>query len=190
MSNQNPRITGALLAGGLARRMDGVDKGLMQYQDRPLATYALKALETITASIVINANRNQSIYAAFGYPVVSDTIPGFIGPLAGLLAAMKSAHTLYLLAIPCDCPHITREILSRLCDAPQEYEIVTLHDGIRMHPVFMRVNRSLADSLENYLMRGERKVADWIAQHHYLSVDCSDLAENLTNINTLQQLQA
>ena len=189
MPDQRPEITGIVLAGGLARRMGGIDKGLLPYRGHPLTYYALNTMQTITASIRISANRNQARYATFGYPVVSDTVPGYAGPLAGLLAAMKSANTPYVISIPCDCPFISTEVLTRLCDAPLDAEIVTLHDGIRTHPVFMRVNRSLTDSLENYLAQGQHKVIAWIEQHRHQIVDCSDLAACLRNINTPQDLE-
>jgi molybdenum cofactor guanylyltransferase len=190
MPELRPEITGIILSGGQARRMGGIDKGLLPYRGHPLAYYALNAMKTITASIVISANRNPARYAAFGYPVVSDTVAGFAGPLAGLLAAMKSADTPYVLSIPCDCPFISAELLTRLCDSPADAEIVTLHDGLRTHPVFMRVNRSLTNALENYLAQGQHKVIAWIEQHRHQIVDCSDLASCLRNINTQQDLES
>jgi molybdopterin-guanine dinucleotide biosynthesis protein A len=187
--DQKPEITGIVLAGGQARRMGGIDKGLLPYRGHPLAYYALNAIKTITGTLLISANRNQARYAAFGYPVVSDCTPDFSGPLAGLLAAMKSADTPYVLAIPCDCPFVSAELLTRLRDAPRDIEIVTLHDGLRTHPVFMRVNRNLTGSLENYLAQGQHKVIAWIEQHRHQIVDCSDLADSLRNINTPQDLE-
>jgi molybdenum cofactor guanylyltransferase len=190
MPDPRHEITGIILAGGTARRMGGIDKGLLLCRGQPLAFHALKAMETITGSICISANRNQARYAVFGYPVVSDTVTGFAGPLAGLLAGMKSSDTPCVLSIPCDCPFISAEILTRLRDASADAEIVTLHDGSRTHPVFMRVNCALADSLENYLAQGQHKVIAWIEQHRHLIVDCSDQTSCLRNINTPQDLEA
>jgi molybdenum cofactor guanylyltransferase len=190
MPYPRPDITGIVLAGGQARRMGGIDKGLAPYRGRPLAYYALNAMKGLTASILISANRNQARYAAFGYPVVSDGVPDFAGPLAGVLAAMKVADTPYVLVMPCDCPFIGTDILTRLCDAPLDAEIVTLHDGLRAHPVFMRVNRTLTESLENYLAQGQHKVIAWMEQHRHLIVDCSDAADSLINFNTLQDMDS
>ena len=84
-------VTGLVLAGGMGRRMGGVDKGLVLLDERPMVARVIERLTRQVGAIVINANQNVERYAALGYPVVSDTIGGFAGPLAGLHAGMSAA---------------------------------------------------------------------------------------------------
>ena len=75
-------VSGIVLAGGLGRRMGGVDKGLQPLHGKAMVEHVLARLAPQVDEIVINANQNLEIYRAFGYRVVSDEIGGFAGPLA------------------------------------------------------------------------------------------------------------
>lgn len=186
------KITGVVLAGGRGRRMGGQDKGLIRFKGRPLAGYALEALDSVAAHILINANRNREAYARFGYPVVSDRTDTYDGPLAGLLTAMRAAETPYVLTVPCDSPLVTGQLLERLCRTMQETgaELCAAHDGERLHPVFLLAERRLADSLERYLASGQRKIDLWFEQHRLALADFSDHPELFANINTPEELAA
>ena len=82
-------VTGVVLAGGLSRRMGGGDKGLLELAGRPMLGHVICRLRAQVGAIVINANGDASRFAAFGLPVVPDTVAGFVGPLAGVLAGMR-----------------------------------------------------------------------------------------------------
>jgi molybdopterin-guanine dinucleotide biosynthesis protein A len=75
-------VTGLVLAGGMGRRMGGVDKGLVPLDGRAMIAHVIERLSRQVGAILINANQNVERYAEFGYPVVSDGIGGFAGPLA------------------------------------------------------------------------------------------------------------
>ena len=81
-------VTGIVLAGGLGRRMGGVDKGLVELDGKPMVAHAIARLAPQVGAIVVNANRNVERYAALGHPVVPDDVGGFAGPLAGLHAGI------------------------------------------------------------------------------------------------------
>jgi|GEM_PF-8686 len=187
---ERAKITGVVLAGGRARRMGGEDKGLIGFKGRPLASYALEALDSVAAHILINANRNRDAYARFGYPVIADRTDTFDGPLAGLLSAMRAAETPYVLTVPCDSPLVTGRLLERLCRAMAETgaELCAAHDGERLQPVFLLADRRLADSLERYLASGQRKIDLWIEQHRLALADFGDHPELFANINTPEEL--
>ena len=85
------RITGLVLAGGMGRRMGGVDKGLVPFQDKPLVAHVIERFRPQVDGILVNANREIATYEKFGYPVVPDAIGGFAGPLAGLHSGMTAA---------------------------------------------------------------------------------------------------
>ena len=89
MQNNFPEITAVILAGGRARRMDGDDKGLLEISGMAMIEYVITVLRSQLDKIVINANRNQDIYAKYGFPVIADIYDGFKGPLAGMASCLK-----------------------------------------------------------------------------------------------------
>jgi len=84
-------VTAVILAGGKGRRMDGKDKGLVELANRPLIEYVIDAIKPQVETIILNANRNQEQYSRYGYPVVSDALVDYQGPLAGFICALKSS---------------------------------------------------------------------------------------------------
>ena len=183
------QLTGVVLAGGRARRLGGIDKGLLPYRSRPLIDYALRALEPLCGEILINANRNLDDYRRFGHPVIPDTLPDFQGPLAGILAALRRAKTPTLLVVPCDSPHLSDVVLARLPAALDDgYEIAIAHDGQRLHPVVMALRTELADDLAAWLAAGRHKIDRWAQRHRWTAVDCRDHPDAFLNINTPEDL--
>lgn len=185
-------VTGVILAGGLARRMNNQDKGLLIYKDRPMISYAIEALKSITTQTIINANRNKEAYEAFGLPVIADQTDSFDGPLAGILTAMinSNSNTNTLLVLPCDSPLIKAEHLQKLLLSLKEYKanLAVASDGKRLHPVFLAINTSLKNNLQEFLNSGQRKVESWLEQQNKVITDFSETPEIFTNINTLSEL--
>ena len=112
--NSQTKVSGVILAGGLARRMNNQDKGLINYKGRPMVSYAIAALTSVADQSIINANRNREQYQAFGLPVVADQTDSFDGPLAGVLTAMIHTDADVLVVMPCDSPLIKAEHLQKL----------------------------------------------------------------------------
>jgi len=192
MMNDQNKVTGVVLAGGLARRMNNQDKGLVDYNNRPMASYAVDAIAQVASTVFINANRNIAEYKKLGYPVISDQTDSFDGPLAGILSAMSHAESGILCVMPCDSPLIRAEHLTQLIDALTEnnVDIAVAFDGERIHPVFLALKTSLQASLTQYLEQGDRKIDLWLFQHNVIKVDFSDDADVFLNINTLSELNA
>lgn len=188
--NKQSKVSGVVLAGGLARRMHQQDKGLVAFNRRPMVAYALQVMAPVVDELFINANRNIEQYQQFNYPVLRDATDDFAGPLAGVNAALNACAHETLLVMPCDSPFMTSTGLQTLLDEREssQAEIAVAFDGERTHPVFMVVRRSLRDSLQNYLARGERKIDHWFELHNWVKVDFSANPEFFSNINTLEQL--
>lgn len=184
-------VTGVILAGGRARRMGGHDKGLMELNGKPLVEHALQALHSQVDYILINANRNAATYARYGYPVISDRIGDFSGPLAGIATALAVARTRYLVSIPCDCPAIADDLVARLAQTRdrEDAELCVAHDGERMQPVFALIDRALLPSLEHYLRNDGHKIDRWYARHRLALADCSDIPATFANINSPDELE-
>ncbi len=188
--NNPTKTTGVILAGGLARRMNQLDKGLVCYQGHPLVSYAIAALTPLVQELIINANRHHAQYQQFGLRVVTDQTDNFDGPLAGILTAMIQTDADVLLILPCDAPLIQTEHLQKLLNARAslDADVAVASEGERLHSVFLAIHSRLQTSLENYLSSGQRKVETWLALQNTVSVDFSDTPEIFTNINTLTDL--
>jgi molybdenum cofactor guanylyltransferase len=179
------QITGVILAGGLARRMGGVDKGLMHVGERPLIEYVIDALAPQVATLLINANRHQPRYRHYGYPVIGDTHEGFCGPLAGILSALEHATAPWVLSAPCDAPLLPADYGARLWQAMErmDSQAAVVHDGGRIQPVFALLATSLADRLRTYLESGQRRTDTWLLQQSPAIVDMADCSEAFINLN-------
>jgi len=189
MTDQN-KVSGVVLAGGQARRMQQQDKGLVLFRQQPLVSYPIAALAAVTHHVVISANRNQQIYRQWSYPVISDATDDFDGPLAGILAAMDYLDAEILLVLPCDSPLFTAAHLQQLLNGlTEEFDIAAAYDGQRLHPVFLAIRTELKASLKAYLASGERRLQNWIFQHRVNQVDFSQEAQIFSNVNTLAELE-
>lgn len=188
-SSFQSQITAVILAGGQGKRMGGEDKGLINFANKPLIKSVIEKLIPQVKHIMINANRNTSAYEAFGYPVISDTMNDFQGPLAGFLAAMTSAPSKYIACVPCDGPMLSDTLVTRLAShlLKTNAEIAVAHDGNRLQPVYALISTALKDSLAQYLLSGERKIDLWYAKHKLTIVDFSDNPDSFININTHQE---
>jgi molybdopterin-guanine dinucleotide biosynthesis protein A len=198
MNPSREHITGLVLAGGRGMRMGGVDKGLQTLHGEPLAAHVLKRLAPQTGALLISANRHPDVYSTLGAPfgarVLADTLPGFPGPLAGLLAGLRAAGTAYMLSAPCDTPGLPAELAERLAQAlasnQADIATVTTTDAagqVSLHPVFALLRTGLADDLAAFLDAGERKVRAWYARHKTVEVAFAD-ERAFYNINSLQEL--
>ena len=185
MKQQTP-ITAVILAGGQGSRMGGLDKGWVSLKGEPLVQHVIRAIEPQVDRLIINANRNLERYRELGFPVVSDSLVGFQGPLAGFLAAMTRIEAGEILTLPCDGPSIPRDLVERLASARrrERSDIAVAHDGKRLQPVYALLPVRLRQSLQDYLAGGDRKIDRWYAQHSVSHVDFSDTPETFININT------
>lgn len=188
MSSSSPtreQITGVVLAGGKARRMGGLDKGLAELAGKPLIAWVLEGLAPQVGAILISANRNLDAYRRLGYPVVADDLTDFQGPLAGLASGMAVAATPWILTVPCDGPRVPPDLVSRLAAAldHESAEIAVATDGLRMQPVYALIPVDLARSLNAFLSEGERKIDRWYARHRVALADFSHRPGAFANVN-------
>jgi molybdenum cofactor guanylyltransferase len=180
------QITAVILAGGLARRMSGQDKGLIEINGRPMIEHIIAALIPQVGAILINANRNLDQYRRYAYPVIEDMMGEFFGPLVGMASGMQTTNTDYLLTVPCDSPFIPPVLAQRLFRELEDKraDISVAHDSTRMQPVFALLRKGLLPSLMTYLEDGGRKIDTWYAEHRLAQTDFSDWPDAFININT------
>ena len=183
-------ITGVVLAGGRATRMGGIDKGLQQLNGKALWRHVADSLEPQVTNLVISANRNLDSWQGSGYPIITDSLNDFPGPLAGMLSVMQQIESEWFLFCPCDTPFIPSFLAERLIQQKKSSPAVWVHDGERDHPAIALVNQEVIAELEIYLAGGERRVMVFMRKIGGHSVDFSDVKSAFINVNTLNDLQS
>jgi molybdopterin-guanine dinucleotide biosynthesis protein A len=181
-------VSGIVLAGGLGRRMGGVDKGLQLLHGKAMIEHVLERLRPQVSEIVINANQNLERYGAFGHRVVSDAIGGFAGPLAGLHAGLQAITQPLAVTVPCDSPFLPTDLVARLSAQMGDNDLAVAKTGDQAHPVFALVRQSVAGNLETFLAAGGRKIDAWYAALKVVEVNFDDEADAFRNINTREEL--
>ena len=170
-----------VLAGGLSRRMGGGDKGLLDLDGRSMISRVIETIRRQTDRIAINANGDPARFGALGLPVVADTVDGFVGPLAGVLAGMRWAAreapgASHVLTVSADAPLLPGDLASRLSDGllGRPTAVAIARSRGEVHPVIGLWPVALADDLEAWLRAGGRKVLGWTDRHGTVPVDFPD----------------
>ena len=112
-------ITGLILAGGKASRMNGANKALVPFLGRPMLPQVIERLAPQVDEILINANQDFEHFTPFNFPRISDEIGEYAGPLAGLHTGLKASQQEWILAVPCDSPLLPQDLAERLMQAVQ-----------------------------------------------------------------------
>lgn len=184
-------VSAVILAGGLARRFQGEDKGLISLARRPLAAWVAERLAGHAGEVLINANRNLSRYAAIGHTVVPDYLPDHPGPLAGLLSAARTAQQQWLLSVPCDTPFLPLDLVMQLHDhaVAAQVKLARAADETGTHFAIMLVHRDLIPDLDAYVREGGRQVQAWQARHANETIFFGGDPYAFLNINTPDELK-
>lgn len=182
-------ITGLILAGGKASRMNGVNKALMPFLGRPMLAQVIERLAPQVDEVFINANQDFEHFKRFSLSIISDEIGEFAGPLAGLHAGLKTSQDAWVLSVPCDSPLLPKDLAKRLLEAAQtqQADIAIAKTDIQNHPVFCLCKKSLCDDLATYLKQGGRKVQEWQQSHACIEVNFKNEL-NFSNVNTFEEL--
>lgn len=188
---------GVILAGGQATRMGGGDKGLLPLGDTTLLGHVLDRLSPQVADIALNANGDPARFAALGLPVIADSIEGFAGPLAGVLAGLDWAAEQgadSIVTAAADTPFFPCDLVPRLQLAAEgmAHPLVLAatpdpERGKVRHPTFGLWPVALRDDLRAALADGVRKVVMWTDRHDGRLAMFPDEAE-FFNVNTPEDL--
>jgi molybdopterin-guanine dinucleotide biosynthesis protein A len=159
-----------LLAGGRSSRM-GSNKAFVLLGGRPLLAFAAARIrQSQRTPPVLNADADWP--DAAGMRLVPDIVSGKLGPLAGVLTAMRDAAAArpeisHVLTIPVDSPFFPLDLTARLADAVGSVDDIAIAaSGGRDHPVFGLWPVSAAGDLETWLRNdGKRRVRDFLMRH-------------------------
>jgi len=192
------RIAGVVLAGGLARRMGGGDKGLRLVAGRPILDWVIERARPQVEALCLNANGDPARLARFALPIAPDGVPGFAGPLAGVLAGLDWAagnvtDATHVASFATDAPFLPRDLVARLAAALEEGgELACAVSGGRDHPVFGLWPVALRHALRRAMVEeGVRKVDLWTGRYrlHRVEFSCEPV-DPFFNANAPEDLAA
>ncbi len=176
------KIVGLLLAGGQSRRMGGGDKALRPLDGIPLLDRVIERLRPQVDTLVLNVNGDPGRFARYALPVMADSVPGFAGPLAGVLAGLDWAASHrpdcgYVASVATDAPFLPADLVARLAAGLKEAraDLACAASGGRAHPVFGLWPVRLREDLRRAVVEeGIRKVDLWTARHRLVTVPFAD----------------
>jgi molybdopterin-guanine dinucleotide biosynthesis protein A len=174
-----PPTLGVLLAGGLARRMGGGDKPMRTIHGRTILERASERLYDQCDGLILNANGDPARFAFASLAVVADDVPGFAGPLAGVLAALDWAavnrpELEWVASAAADSPFLPRDFVARLhaARAAAGAPLACARSGGQAHPVNALWRVDLREDLRHALVVEEmRKIDRWTARHGIAHAD-------------------
>ena len=166
-------LPGVILAGGLATRMGGGDKGLREVAGLPLLDRVIARLAPQCFPLALNANGDATRFADYGLPVLADSVAGHPGPLAGVLAGLDWAAARGADAIvtcAADTPFFPADLVARLREAagPSGLALAASSDEagkVWRQPTFGLWPVALRDDLRSALEDGLRKIVLWTDRH-------------------------
>ncbi|WP_397451147.1 molybdenum cofactor guanylyltransferase MobA [Pseudomonas sp. NA-150] len=179
-----------LLAGGRGQRMGGQDKGLVQWNGRPLIAYLHDTVRPLTDDLIISCNRNQDRYQSFADRLVSDEQLDFPGPLAGVLAGLALAHHRWVLVLACDAPRIDRPLIEQLLNGASGTSPLMVQQAGQWQPMFSLIPSALLPALRASWDQGERSLLRVLLQHDLRALDCAADDLRLTNFNSPDLLKS
>ena len=196
------RILGVVLAGGLATRMGGSDKGLLRLGQQTILDEVLNRFRPQVDEVVLNVNGDTERFASFGLPCIADSLDGHLGPLAGVLAALEHAreHKFdWVASVAADTPFFPTEFVSSALGKAAEVDVpVVLASSFdyerskwMRHPTFGIWHVSLEDNLRHALQDGIRKIVIWTDSVGGSEVQCAHERGSLDpffNVNTPDEL--
>lgn len=191
-----PETLGVVLAGGLSRRMGGGDKGLNALAGRAILNHVAERLRPQCAAVILNANGDAERFAGLGLPVVPDGLPGFPGPLAGVLAGMDWAaeyrpDLAWIATAAGDAPFLPPDFVVRLHQARQAggAALASAASGGRIHPVNGVWPVASRGELRRALVEDEeRRVGRWVARQGGVVAEWSGTPDPFFNINEPEDL--
>jgi len=182
-------ITGIVLCGGSGARLGDADKPMTRIKGRHLIEYVTAALTPQVGSLVISCGPDPTSYEGLAYTTVADLRPGD-GPLGGIVSALPSIETDWILTHPGDAPFADASLVARLTPAAIANGVAVPRAGDYRQNLVLLISRPKAESLARFYRHGGRAVKDWLDEHGVESVDMTDVADSFFNVNTAADLAA
>jgi molybdopterin-guanine dinucleotide biosynthesis protein A len=153
--------TAAILAGGRARRLGGLDKSRLTVGGLTILQRQLDLLQGVADCVMVIANDPER-FTSLGVPVMPDLVPG-AGSLGGIYTALRAAAG-PVLVVACDMPFLTAPFLERVFERGQDVDVALPRGSDGVHPLCAYYAPSCADPIRRRLEAGALKVADLLTE--------------------------
>jgi molybdenum cofactor guanylyltransferase len=177
--------------------MGGGDKPMRTIGGRTILERVIARLAPQCDGLILNANGDPARFAAFGLPVIADSVADFPGPLAGILAALdwmaaNRPEVSLVLSAAGDCPFLPRDLVARLRDGlvKENAQLAVAASGDQSHPVIGLWSVSLRDQLRHALVVEDvRKIDRWTARYRLATVNWpTEPLDPFFNANTVEDI--
>ena len=182
---------GVILAGGQATRMGGGDKGLLPLGGVPILDRVIDRFAPQVDSFAINANGDASRFHTYDVAIIPDSIAGFAGPLAGVLAGLDWAAAqgaTHIVSAAADTPFLPCDLVPQLLLAANDDGLALSASPSGRQPTFGLWPVSLRENLRDGLENGLRKVVVWTQEHNAGTAEFPD-DRAFFNVNTPDDLK-
>jgi len=195
MSEHN--ILGAILAGGQSKRM-GKDKLFLELNNKKLIEHTIDKVKKYLKKIIIITNQDNEFFFKNNLTTVKDCIGGQLGPLVGILTALKWAKEnlskcSWIATFPCDTPFFPESIIKSFIEESEKKEslILCASSHGRKHNIFGLWSLDLYDKLKDDLINKKvRKVQDWTEKNKIKNLEFKFKDyDPFFNINTEEDLE-
>jgi len=154
-------ITGIVLSGGRSGRL-GQEKGLTEFNGKPLIAWSVEILKPLCDKIIISANNQLEDYGSFGYEIIEDQIKN-IGPMGGLLACLGMSETRYNFILSCDTPFVPSELFTFLLHSIENFQAaIPVHHGNYFEPLSAVYSTNVIWELQHCVDKGTFKMIDFL----------------------------
>lgn len=182
-------VVGAILAGGSARRLGGVAKGLLEVGGERMIDRVARALREVTERIVVVSSTAGARGWLAGGAVIPDEQPGN-GPMGGIASALRATGG-DVLVVPWDCAFVRSAMLGALMTAEIGNDVVLWSLPSGTEPLIGLYRQSALEAIDAALARGERRARDIASLLHVrtlteLPPGCS--TESFFSVNTPDDL--
>lgn len=154
------KVSCIILAGGEGKRVGGVDKGLLEYRGKPLIEHVIKKVSPQVDDIVISANRNTKRYELYSQKVIIDESVNYLGPMAGINAALPHCQHDRVLIVACDTPFLPSDMINRFISGQTGAQLHIASTNKRLQ-LAMLIHKNLHDSISHSLNEGQLRLIQW-----------------------------
>ena len=189
-------ILGIILAGGKSSRF-GEDKSIAKLGDKTLLDHTINKIEKEFTEILVISNNQEFNFKNNKIHVVEDCIEGQLGPLVGILTAMKwviinKKNYKWIASFPCDTPFFDIKLISELKIKVKETskKLIFLNSNKKRHNIFGLWSMDLIEILEKDIKNSFRKVELWADKIGYENININEEKfDKFLNINTKKDLE-
>ena len=189
-------ILGIILAGGKSSRF-GEDKSIAKLGDKTLLDHTINKIENEFTEILVISKNKEFNFKNNKIHVVEDCIEGQLGPLVGILTAMKwviknKKNYKWIASFPCDTPFFDIKLISELKIKVKETskKLIFLNSNKKRHNIFGLWSMDLIEILEKDIKNSFRKVELWADKIGYENININEEKfDKFLNINTKKDLE-